>query len=129
MRIGLDFDNTVVNTTNFPHIGETVSGCVETLKELVNNGHKLMLFTQREHVSYNGVEDILDIAVQWFNDNGIELFTVNENDPELTKKYYESKKPGYQFLIDDRNLGVKLDENGCVDWCWVREELTKIGAL
>ena len=129
MRIGIDFDNTVVHTVDFPNIGETVNGCVPVLKELVNNGHKLMLFTQREHISYNGVDDVLDLALQWFQDNGIELFTINENDPDLTSKYYPAKKPGWDFFIDDRNIGTKLDSNGCVDWKWVREELVKLGAL
>ena len=46
MIIGIDFDGTCVKHA-FPAIGDDI-GAVPVLKELVDKGHKLILFTMRE---------------------------------------------------------------------------------
>lgn len=46
--IGIDFDGTVV-THDFPKIGKDI-GAVTILKRLVENGHKLILFTMRSDI-------------------------------------------------------------------------------
>lgn len=46
--IGIDFDGTVV-THDFPKIGKDI-GAVPILKRLVDNGHKLILFTMRSDI-------------------------------------------------------------------------------
>lgn len=46
--IGIDFDGTVV-THDFPKIGKDI-GAVPVLKKLVENGHKLILFTMRSDI-------------------------------------------------------------------------------
>lgn len=73
MDIVIDFDGTVV-THAFPQIGEDI-GAVPVLKELISNGHRLILFTMRSNSerpeSYDPIFDppsgpLLDEAVQWF---------------------------------------------------------------
>lgn len=46
--IGIDFDGTVV-THDFPKIGKDI-GAVPVLRKLVDNGHKLILFTMRSDI-------------------------------------------------------------------------------
>lgn len=71
--IGIDFDNTVVSDL-FPEVGLSL-GAEPILKKLIANGHKLILWTIRSG-------EALDKAVDWFKQNDIELFGINEN-PEF----------------------------------------------
>ena len=117
--IGVDFDGTVV-THMYPEIGRDI-GAVPVLKELVNNGHKIILNTMRS--SRNGT---LQDAVNWFKENGIELYGVNRNPSQ--GGWTDSTKAYCHFYIDDASIGIpkKFDsESGrkYVDWERLREML------
>lgn len=125
MIIAVDFDGTCV-THEFPKVGKDI-GAVPVLKELVEKGHKLILYTMR-----NG--DLLNEAVDWFGDNGIELYGINKNPDQY--KWTSSPKVYAHVYIDDAALGVplKLDEDGhisrpYVDWNRVRGILKVKGIL
>jgi len=45
MDINIDFDGSVV-THEYPHVGQDI-GAVPVLQKLVENGHRLILFTMR----------------------------------------------------------------------------------
>lgn len=134
MYIAVDFDGTCVKH-QFPEVGEDI-GAVPVLKELVEAGHKLILCTMRSHPSektkhasekgYIATErDTLQDAVDWFEENGIELYGVNENPSQ--KAWTESKKIYANMYIDDCALGVPLVADGrgnvFVDWEEVRKLL------
>lgn len=114
--IAIDFDGTMVADW-FPNVGTTLPGAVETIKELIDNGHKIILYTCR-NIHY------LEQAVKWVKDNDIELFGINDN-PE---QEWRSSKLYYDILIDDRAIGVPLS-NGSVDWYKVRNLLCERGYL
>lgn len=142
--IAVDFDGTVV-THDFPRVGKDI-GAVPVLKRLVENGHKIILFTMRSHgdprvqkglsADYYGklVEtDVLDDAIQWFKDNDIPLFGINENPTQHS--WTSSPKVYYNVVIDDMALGVPLKNNifvsksPYVDWNKVSDILTEMGYL
>lgn len=116
--IAIDFDGTCV-THEYPEIGKDI-GSIPILKEIVENGHKLILFTMR-----HGEE--LDEAVNWFSDNGIKLYASQINPSQ--KFWTKSNKCYANIYIDDAALGcpVIMDENISdrvfVDWKKVREIL------
>ena len=58
--ICVDFDGTCT-THDYPHIGKDI-GAIQVLRDLVENGHKLILFTMR-----HGPE--LETAQKWFFPN------------------------------------------------------------
>lgn len=99
MIIAVDFNGTCV-THEYPMIGRFI-GSQKVLKELVEAGHKLIIFTMR-----SGIE--LDSAVKWFAENGIPLFGINTN-PEQ-KNWTDSPKCHAQLYIDDCGLGMPLIE-------------------
>lgn len=68
--IAVDFDGTVV-THAYPEIGDD-AGAVPVLKELTDNGCRLILYTMRHG-------KLLDDAIRWFRERGIPLYAVNEN--------------------------------------------------
>ena len=124
MIIAVDFDGTCV-THEYPNVGKDI-GAVPVLKELVENGHKIILYTMRW-------DKELKEAVQWFESNDIPLFGINEN---LTqRKWTKSPKIYAHLYIDDAALGVPLilDESMSnrpfVDWKSVKALLQNTGVL
>lgn len=114
MVIGIDFDGTCV-THEYPEIGESI-GAEKVLRDLVKNGHQLVLCTMRGHMPYKG-RDLLQEAVDWFEKNGIELFGVNRT--PLQDTWTDSPKPYAQMYIDDAALGCPIIESDISDYPYV----------
>lgn len=103
MTIAVDFDGTIV-THEYPQIGSELPLAIPTLKKLKEDGHKLILWTVREG-------DLLDDAVLWCRERGLEFYAVNKEFPEEdVKNVHYSRKPKVDIWIDDRNVG------GLPDW-------------
>lgn len=135
MIIAVDFDGTCV-THEFPSIGKDI-GAVPILKELINNGHKLILLTMRSHkiVKENSVPiDTLQDAIDWFKRNKIPLYGINKNPNQ--ERWTSSPKVYANIYIDDAALGtpLKYDKDGeisipYVDWDKMRILLKIKGVL
>lgn len=97
MIIAIDFDGTVVEH-KFPEIGEPLPNAFTVMKELQENGHKLILWTFRDG------ED-LKKAVTLCKENGIRFYAVNHSKPNEDYDKYMSRKIYADIYIDDRNLG------------------------
>jgi hypothetical protein len=97
MYIAVDFDGTCV-THDYPRVGKDI-GAVPVLKKLTDSGHLLILNTMR-----SGRE--LDDAVQWFIDNDIPLYGVNESPTQ--KSWTASPKVYANLYIDDAAHGCPL---------------------
>ena len=103
MIIAVDFDGTIVEH-QYPHIGKEKPFAIATLKQLQNEGHRIVLWTVREG-------ELLQQAIEFCQERGLEFYTVNANFSDE-----HSEEPGYSrkikadIFIDDRNLG------GLPDW-------------
>lgn len=104
MTIAVDFDGTIVSH-EYPKIGKEIPFATQTLKMLINDGHKLILWTVREG-------KLLDEATQWCHEHGIDFYAVNKDYPEEEKENnnHFSRKLKVDMWIDDRNVG------GLPDW-------------
>lgn len=118
MIIAIDFDGTCV-VHDYPRIGESI-GAEPVLRELVADGHKLILWTVRSG-------DGLAAAMQWFLDHGIILWGINKNPDQ--RRWSTSPKAHAHLFIDDKGLGISLLEDGSVDWVAVRGLLVSGGIL
>ena len=58
----------------------------------------------RDHPAANSVQDPLQEAIDWFSQNDIPLFGVNENPTQ--KNWTTSPKPYANLYIDDAALGM-----------------------
>jgi hypothetical protein len=122
MTIAIDFDGTCT-THEYPNIGKEI-GAITVLKDLVDNGHKLILFTMRHG-------DELVAAQDWFEQNGIKLYGSQYNPSQ--RFWTKSNKCYAEMYIDDAALGCPLLNNpeisdrDFVDWTKVREILTEKG--
>lgn len=119
--IAVDFDGTCV-THEYPNVGKEI-GAAQVLKRITDAGHKIILFTMR-----SGKE--LQDAVNWFKQNNIPLFGINENPEQHT--WTESPKPYAHMYIDDAGFGCPLlfnDEissRGFVNWQVIESSLNGI---
>ena len=104
MTIAVDFDGTIVEH-KYPEIGEEKPFAVQTLRMLIAERHKLILWSVREG-------ELLDEAVNWCRERGIEFYAINRDYPEetLSNNDHFSRKLKVDVFIDDRNLG------GLPDW-------------
>lgn len=104
MTIAVDFDGTIV-THEYPAIGVERPFAIDTLKMLIRDQHKLILWSVREG-------KLLDEAVEWCRERGVEFYAVNCDYPEETTKNnpHFSRKLKVDLFIDDRNVG------GLPDW-------------
>lgn len=104
MVIAVDFDGTIVEH-RYPEIGEERPFAIETLKMLIRDRHQLILWSVREG-------KLLDDAVEWCRQRGVEFWAVNRDYPEETTDNNQgfSRKIKADIFIDDRNIG------GLPDW-------------
>lgn len=103
MTIAVDFDGTIVSH-RYPEIGREMPFAVDTLKMLTREGHRLILWSVREG-------HLLDEAVAWCRERGLEFYAVNKDYPEEERSHDNfSRKLKVDLFIDDRNVG------GLPDW-------------
>ena len=113
MIIAIDFDGTLVEH-RYPEIGREIPFAFETLRRLQQDRHRLILWTVREG-------RLLDEALAFCRERGIEFYAVNRDYPEEEKganRHY-SRKLKADLFIDDRNLG------GLPDWGTIYEMVTR----
>ena len=104
MIIAVDFDGTILSH-EYPKIGKEIPFATQTLKMLAKDGHRLILWTVREG-------RLLEEAVKWCNERGVDFYAVNKDYPEeeLDNNNHYSRKLKADIWIDDRNVG------GLPDW-------------
>lgn len=109
MIIAVDFDGTIVEH-RYPSIGRELPFATETLKKLAEEGHRLILWTVREG-------RLLDEAVAFCRERGVEFYAINRDYPEEEKgqNNHFTRKLKADLWIDDRNLG------GLPDWGTIYE--------
>lgn len=106
MIIAVDFDGTIVEH-KYPAIGKEIPFATATLRQLIKDGHRLILWSVREG-------ELLDEAVKWCAERGVRFHAVNcdldedSNDKNGGKHF--SRKLKAHLFIDDRNVG------GLPDW-------------
>ena len=112
MVIAVDFDGTIVEH-KYPAIGRELPFATETLRMLIRDRHKLILWSVREG-------RLLDEAVEWCRERGVEFYAVNRDYPEESREHDSfSRKLKADLFIDDRNLG------GLPDWGVIYHVITE----
>ena len=113
MTIAVDFDGTIVEH-RYPEIGREIPFATDTLKMLIKERHKLILWSVREG-------KLLDDAVEWCKARGVEFYAINKDFPEedVEKNMHFSRKLKADVWIDVRNVG------GLPDWGTIYEMISK----
>lgn len=109
MIIAVDFDGTIV-TDQYPKIGTELPFATETLRMLIKDRHRLILWTVREGKH-------LEEALEWCHQRGVDFYAVNKDFPEedLEKTENSSRKIKADIFIDDRGIA------GLPDWGQIYE--------
>lgn len=104
MIIAVDFDG-ILCQNQFPEIGPPIYPVISAIRELIDAGHEVVLWTSR-----NGAE--LEAAVKWCEDRGLRFCAVNEPAPSNEEKYRgvyptPTRKIYADIYIDDHGIGFK----------------------
>lgn len=102
MKIAVDFDGTIVEH-KYPKIGKEIPFATQTLKQLYQDGHEIILWTYRSG-------QLLQEAVDFCTQRGVTFYAVNKSYPEEVYDKTISRKIMADIYIDDRNYG------GLPDW-------------
>ena len=98
MVIAVDFDGTIVEH-RYPEIGKEIPFATATLRQLIADGHELILWTVREG-------ELLRDAVEYCRKRGVTFFAVNRDFEEEDGTNSDfSRKIRADLFIDDRNIG------------------------
>lgn len=96
--LAVDFDGTIVEDA-YPKIGKPMLFAFETMKELLADGHRLILWTYRHGKP-------LEEAIEFCKKNGVVFYAVNSSfEGEIFDSETQSRKIHADYFIDDRNLG------------------------
>ena len=97
MTIAVDFDGTIVEH-KYPDIGKEKPFAIQSLKQLQQEGNRLILWTSRE-------DKQLEEAVAFCHERGLDFYAVNSNQPDDALFKRNSAKVIADVYIDDHNLG------------------------
>lgn len=114
MVIAVDFDGTIVEH-RYPEIGEERPFATEVLRRLIQERHKLILWTVREGI-------LLDEALAWCSERGVEFYAVNSDSSAMFNEARNenfSCKLNADVFIDDRNI------SGIPSWTDIYDIITK----
>jgi hypothetical protein len=98
--IAVDFDGTLV-THEYPKVGIEVPGAVKVVGELIEAGHRIILWTMRHD------QGLID-AHNWMIAHNIPPWAINHN-PEQSS-WTDSNKAYANLYIDDAACGCPLIE-------------------
>lgn len=117
----IDFDGTLVTHT-FPGVGEPIENAFEVVKEAIDNGWGVILYTCRENEgNYIDRQYLADAIKYCWEQHQVWFDGVNETPLESDFRDPSSlnRKPYATFYIDDKMIG------GLPDWLDIRKELIK----
>ena len=102
--IAVDFDGTIVED-RYPEIGQERPFATDTLRMLIKDHHRLILWSVREG-------ETLQQAVDWCHERGVDFWAVNRDYPEeeIHNNNHFSRKIKADYFIDDRGIA------GLPDW-------------
>lgn len=99
MIIAIDFDGTIVED-RYPEIGPELPFATDALRMLMQDHHRLILWTVREG-------KYLQEAIDWCHERGVDFWAINKDYPEenISNNNHFSRKIKADIFIDDRNIG------------------------
>lgn len=107
MIVAVDFDGVLCEDA-FPEIGTPNYDMVSAVRELIDAGHEVILWTCR-------AGDRLTEAVEWCDDRGLHFCAVNDNAPSNKARYsgeypVPSPKVYADVYVDDHGiLAMRMD--------------------
>ena len=114
--IAVDFDGTLCESS-WPDIGKPIDRTITYLLNEREKGSKLILWTCREGA-------MLSDAVRWCEERGLYFDAVNDNLPEISKKFGgNSRKIFANVYIDDRNAFLLGDSDNIK---WALDEISRL---
>lgn len=117
--LSIDFDETVVTTTNFPVIDGLKPNAKRYINQLYNEGFFIIINTCR-----TGIHQ--DKAEKFLIDNEINFHLINENNTDLIDYYKTNcKKISADIYLDDKNIDTLLNPDSH-NWHEIYQNIHKV---
>lgn len=105
MIVAVDFDG-ILCRDEFPGIGAPNYGMISLVREIIDAGHEVVLWTDR-------ADDRLVEAVRWCEDRGLHFCAVNDNAPSNRARYErlypdDTRKVYADVYMDDKDARFRL---------------------
>lgn len=117
--LGIDFDETICNVSNFPEIDSLKKDAKFYINKLFDEGFFIKINTCRTAAHETQAKEFLE-------KEGIKFHLINENHPDLIKFYKNNcRKISADIYIDDKNIDTILDPSSH-EWDKIYEKIHKI---
>ena len=113
MKYFIDFDGTICPNKNGDSYPPPSPECLEVLRALREAGNLVVIYSVRSNKAESGKIDGGIKMLEYLILHDVPFDSIN------------TSKPHFRMVIDDKGLGVPLDENRNVDWAKAKEILTK----
>lgn len=110
--IFVDFDGTICPNKCAEEYPPPKPECLEALNALKANGHKIVMYSVRSNLPETNKKNGHEEMVRYLEKYNVPYDGIDES------------KPHFSMVIDDKGLGVPLDNNKNVDWKKVQTLLT-----
>lgn len=118
MIIAVDFDGILCKNA-FPEIGDPNYEMISLIRQLMDKGHKLILWTSRAN-------DRLQEAVNWCEQYGLHFAGVNCNDSDNLAQYgTDPRKIFADIYIDDHNIDFVMNKSANYNAIWDTTQMIK----
>lgn len=110
--IFVDFDGTICPNKGAEEYPPPSPECIETLTALQANGHTIMMYSVRSNLRETNKKNGHVEMIEYLDRYNIPYDGI------------DTSKPHFSVIIDDKGLGVPLDNNKNVQWEKVKTLLT-----
>lgn len=117
--LAIDFDHTIANIINFPHIDGLRSNAKFYINKLYDEGFYHIINTCRDCENEKQ-------AIEFLKSEGVKFHLVNDNHPDLINFYGTNcRKICADFYIDDKNIDTLLNPDSH-NWANIYQNIHKI---
>ncbi len=98
MIFAIDFDGTIVGGEKFPEIGDERPLATYVMKQLLENGHQIIIWTCRNNAKQ-------DEALNWLYERGVFPTAINCNTAENLAQFnnVDNRKVHADYYLDDKS--------------------------
>lgn len=109
----IDFDGTICPNKNGDSLAPPSQECLDVLNSLKLAGQQIIIYSVRSNKRATSKPNGQSEMLKYLNEHKVPYDGI------------DSGKGHFSTVIDDKGLGVPLDENGNVDWTKARSLLEK----
>lgn len=127
----LGFDNVICKRDKWPEAGSPVPNAIDTLKELIEEGHKIVVLSPRKA---DKKVDAALLAKEYLAENDLDVDWAEDTEDKKSSLKVANLNPGFTIVIDTNIIGIPLQQSSgfpekYINWTGIGTQLRKAGIL